>query len=614
MFDKTGLNDQQYAAVTFDHGNLLLAAGPGSGKTHTMTARILYLIEEMQTDPSSILVITFTKDAALSMQKRFGQMSGRFYPVNFGTFHSVFYHMISEYKRNDPPTLIFDKNKIQMASGVIRKFMGRSYEADHKGSVRSLLSAITYYKNTLDSEASSLLLSEECRSGFPDMFSYYEAIRKKTGQMDFDDMVYDCRELLMKDKAFERKWKNRFKSILIDEFQDINPIQYETIKLLAGSKTAVFAVGDDDQSIYGFRGAQPGILKKYTEEMNAELLHLDTNYRSTDLIVRSSLAVIEESKDRIHKNLISSKKENGSVTVCGFDDRTSEYEHMVQVIEDKSVSTAVLFRTNLEMQGFASYLTTRGIPYIIREKTDSCFEHFIMRDIISYMKLASGSADENDIKTVINRPQRYINEEHLIGCEGSIDKVIDKIKINPGIKNASGKLQKLCELKKDLKFMNGLSPSYALSYLYKKMGYEKYIRSLALDDDKKTSEYESVMDKALEISSMADDAESFFELKNRYEDDLKKARKKERIGGAVNLMTVHASKGLEFERVIIPDCNDGNYPHGRMPDENTVNEERRIFYVAMTRAISDLEICYIKQTGNSKYVPSRFLNPLINFS
>ena len=614
MFDKTGLNDQQFAAVTFKGGNLLLAAGPGSGKTHTMTARILYLIEEMQTDPSSILVITFTKDAALSMQKRFGRMSDRFYPVNFGTFHSVFYHMISEYKRNDPPTLIFDKNKIQMASGVIRKFMGRSYEADHKGSVRSLLSAITYYKNTLNSDDSSLLLPEECRSGFHDMFSYYEAIRKKTGQMDFDDMVYDCRELLMKDKAFERKWKNRFKSILIDEFQDINPIQYETIKLLAGSKTAVFAVGDDDQSIYGFRGAQPGILKKYTEETNAKLLHLDTNYRSTDLIVRSSLAVIEESKDRIHKNLISSKKENGSVTVCGFDDRTSEYEHIVRMLVETSASTAVLFRTNLEMQGFASYLTTRGIPYIIREKTDSCFEHFIMRDIISYMKLASGSADENDIKTVINRPQRYINEEHLIGCEGSIDKVIDKIKINLGIKNASGKLLKLCELKKDLKFMAGLTPSYALTYLYKKMGYEKYIRSLASGDDKKLSEYISVMDKALEISSMADDAESFFELKNRYEDDLKKAGKKERTGGAVNLMTVHASKGLEFGRVIIPDCNEGNFPHGRMPDENTVNEERRIFYVAMTRAISDLEICYIKQTGNSKYVPSRFLNPLINFS
>ena len=612
MFYDLHLNSQQYAAATYSDGNLLLAAGPGSGKTHTMTARILYLIEERKTDPSSILVITFTKDAAVSMQKRFGQMTDRFYPVAFGTFHSVFYHMITEYNKNDPPVLIFEKNKTKMAESVIRKIMGRDYEQENRSSVKSLNSAITCYKNTLDKERSSLLLPEECRQHFDDLIGYYEGIRKKSGQMDFDDMVYDCRELLIRDKSFARKWKNRFRSVLIDEFQDINPVQYETVKLIAGRKTEVFAVGDDDQSIYGFRGAEPGILKKYTEEMNATTLHLDTNFRSDISIVRASLNVIEECGDRINKQLISASKKEGKVNIKAFEDRSSEYEYMAS--SACTSSDAVLFRTNLEMQGFASYLSAQGIPFSIREKTDSCFEHFIMKDIIAYMKIASGLQDEECLKEIINKPQRFINTECLMGCEGKIDEIIKNIKRNPGIRNRDIKIKNLNDLKNDLSFMKSLSPSYAIGYLYKKTGYERYIKSLTFRGDKKAEEYSSILDKAIEIAANADTYEEFFELKDAYEDDLNKAKKKTGGKKAVNLMTVHASKGLEFERVFIPDCNEGNIPHGRMPDENTVDEERRIFYVAMTRAISELNVFYVKTTGNTKYVPSRFLNPLINFS
>ena len=612
MFKDISLNAQQYAAATYKGGNLLLAAGPGSGKTHTMTARILFLIEEMNIDPSSILVITFTKDAAVSMQKRFAKTSDMVYPVAFGTFHSVFYHMITEYKRNDPPVLIFEKNKTQMAGSVIRKFIGNNYEDEHRTLVRSLTSAITYYKNTMDTEKASIQLPEEYRHLFGDMFGYYEAIRKKSGQMDFDDMVYDCRELMIKDRAFSSKWKKRFSSILIDEFQDINPIQYETVKLLSGKRTGVFAVGDDDQSIYGFRGAKPGILKKYVYEMNAETLHLDTNYRSDSKIVSASLAVIEESKDRIHKQLISSSEKEGKVNILGFDDRISEYENIASSVS--SSSDAVLFRTNLEMQGFASYLSSRGIPYIIREKTDSCFDHFILKGIISYMKLSCGYGDEEDLREVINKPQRFIGTECMIGCEGNIDKILSRISDNPAMKNNVIKIKNLKELKKDLNFMKSLSPSYAIGYLCKKTGYEKYIKSLTCAGDKKAEEYSLMLEKAYELASMADTFDEFFELKENYETDLKKAKKKDSSGKGVNLMTVHASKGLEFDRVWIPDSNEGIFPHGRMPDEKTTDEERRIYYVAMTRAISELNIFYVRATENTKYLPSRFLNPLINFS
>ena len=613
MFKEISLNDQQFAAATFAGGNLLLAAGPGSGKTHTMTARIIYLIEELHADPSSILVITFTRDAALSMQKRFSSLCKKTYPVAFGTFHSVFYHMICDHYRSSAPVLVFDRNKIAIAGNCIRRIMGTEFTDEYKESTQNLIQAISIYKNTLDMDRAAVVLPEEGRSHFQDMFRYYEGTRRKTNQMDFDDMVYDCRELLIKDKAFLKKWKNRFKHILIDEFQDINPVQYETVKLLTDDDSQVFAVGDDDQSIYGFRGASPGILTRYSEELNAQILHLDTNYRSMTGIVNASLAVIEESKDRIHKDLRSFTDDPGKVNILSFDDRRSQYEHMAEILRQDHSPHAVLFRTNLEMQGFASYLSLKGIPFGIREKTDSCFEHFIIRDIISYMKLATGEPDEECLIQIINRPQRYINAECVIGSGGDIDKVIAAMNSNAGIMNTPSKMHKLTVLKFDLRFMKNLSPALAVDFILKKIGYEKYIQSLCHGDERKTEEYTEVTGTVLNLASSADGIREFIELKNRYEEDLKKARNKDSAGAPVQLMTVHASKGLEFEKVTIPDCNEGNFPHGRMPDPETVNEERRIFYVGMTRAVSELNLFYVNSKKNSKYLPSRFLNPLANF-
>ena len=624
------LDEQQSAAVRYDKGDLLLAAGPGSGKTHTMTARILYLIEALKVPPSSILVITFTKDAALSMQRRFSDAAKGIFPVNFGTFHSVFYHMVCDHRRSSPPVIIFGKNRISMAESSIRKFMGLPYLEDNPDAAEKLSAAISAFKNTADTERAALLLDPQCRTYFDDMFRYYEGIRHKTGQMDFDDMVFDCRELLLRDRAFAAKWQGRFRHILIDEFQDINRVQYETVMLMSGKRanngkrSVIFAVGDDDQSIYGFRGSDPSMMNRLIKEENAGLLHLDTNYRSKSLIVSNSLSVISENKNRIHKKLISSKTEPGNVVIKGCDDTESQYAVIAdcyrkkrsgegQDIAKQQDSTAVLFRTNLEMQAFASYLTSVNIPYMIREKTESIFEHFILRDILAYMKTASGINGEDELRQIINRPQRYISTECMIGCGGSISDIIRKIRSNAGISDRIGKIHKLHELEKDLMFAGTLSPAYSLRFILKKLGYEKYVFSLCRDDEGKREEYARILDKAEEIASASDTLEDFLELKDRYENDLKKA-KKLTDKNAVRLMTVHASKGLEFDTVFIPCCNEGVFPHGRMPDDETVEEERRIFYVAMTRAVSELYILYTDGKENSKYMPSRFLAPVINKS
>ena len=615
------LDTQQLNAVKYDKRDLLLAAGPGSGKTHTMTSRIMYLIECLKVPPSSILVITFTRDAAISMQKRFCSMSDIPYPVNFGTFHSVFYHMITDHRRSSPPVIIFDKNRTSMSEICIRKFMGIQYLDDNPDSPKRVASAISLYKNTLNEDKASALLDVQCRPFFADMLRYYEGIRRRGGQTDFDDMVYDCMELLMHDRAFASKWEGRFRHILIDEFQDINPVQYETVMLIAGKrndhgkKSTIFAVGDDDQSIYGFRGSDPGMMNRFLDEEKAILLHLDTNYRSMADIVRYSLTVISENKKRIDKKLISSKVENGNVIIKDFESIISEYAFITDrykeiISESKDLpNIAVLFRTNLGMQAFASYLTSVNIPFMIREKTESIFEHFIFKDIIAYMKTASGMNDEEDLKLIINRPQRYINTECIIGCNGNIRNIIKNIRKNPGVRDSMAKMHRLMQLEKDLLFAGSLSPLYAVKFILKKLGYEKYIYSLCGNDAGRRDEYAGVLDKASEIASASDTLEEFLELRDRYEEDLNKARKKTDVI-SIRLMTAHASKGLEFDAVFIPNCNEGTFPYGKMPDEEAVEEERRIFYVAMTRAVSDLYLLYINGKENSKYVRSRFLNPL----
>ena len=612
MFDPSKLNPEQLTAATLTDCDILLAAGPGSGKTHTMTARILYLTSECGVDPSKILVITYTKDAAMGMQRRFNAASELPMPVAFGTFHSVFYNMIREYKRSAPPVILYNRNKTKITSSVIKKFLGSEIFEENALIHQSFIKAVSVYKNTLDFEKASEVFASEKENGaddfedittlFPDMFKYYENIRRKSNLMDFDDMVYDCRNLLLHDRGFIRKWSGRFAHILIDEFQDINQVQYETVKLLAGSRSEIFAVGDDDQSIYGFRGSEPAVLNRYLEERKAALLHLNTNYRSDKAIVEASLSVISENKNRIVKNLTSKDgASEGKIILQGFDSKLSEYKEILKLIKTAASSLAVLFRTNIDMQSFATYLSAQNIRYRIREKQISIFEHFIIRQIYAYLTCAYGIPDEETLKEITNKPPRFVDHEYLIGTDGNLDSVIARV---------SGKeLKTLSELKKDLSFMRSMSVRSAITYLYKKIGYEKYILSKAADEDKK-SEYQNMLNLAMSMFGDAEDMDDLELIKTKYEKSLGRSKSKPSDAN-VDLMTVHASKGLEFKTVIIPDVNEGMFPHGKMPDEDATEEERRIFYVAMTRAEKCLYLFYLNGRENGKTLPSRFLTPLL---
>ncbi len=609
MFDDMKLSDDQLKAACYDGGNLLLVAGPGSGKTHTMTARILFLTEKKHVDPSKILVITFTRDAALSMRNRYISNCGAVSPVSFGTFHSVFYHMITDHMKPDVPKLVFDKNKRSVAMSCVKRFIQDIDSEDAERLTGRFLSAVSFYKNTLDLEAVRKRTDRLIGDNFTDMFRYYEAARKKGSMMDFDDMVYDLGSLLKNDACFSRKWKGRFDHILIDEFQDINPVQFDNVKALCGKKTRVFAVGDDDQSIYGFRGSDPHCIKRYIGEMNPDVYHLGTNYRSGEEIVRSSLLVIKDNKNRLEKDLRSGRGDiKGELIIKGFEGRHEEYETIAASSADKNSTRAVLFRTNPGMQGFASYLSSKNIPFRIRENFTGIFDHYIMEDIFAYLRVSINAGSREDLRRVVNTPERAIDRELLTECE-DLDHLMDKIRTDPYTDGRMIKLKKLEVLKKDLEFMGRMTPNLAVRYLLGKVGYGKYLRRKAGTDKRKRDDQDAVVEKCLEIASLAETYEDLEILKEDYEKDIRRAVKNT-DRNVLDLMTIHASKGLEFDKVFIPDCNEGNIPHGRMLDEETAEEERRVFYVGMTRAVSELHLYYISGSENSKYIPSRFLNPV----
>ncbi len=636
MLDFSTMNEPQRQAVTHGEGPLLLLAGPGSGKTFTITNRILHLLSQ-GVSPGEILVITFTKEAALSMQGRFQAMCGKqAYPVNFGTFHSVFYYILRESNSlvSTKVLTVSEKKNLMIPilnqyeeSKDIREFLGED--------ALKILSAISFYKNTLQLTETVNKVPAPWQPHFGEIYKSYENAVGKLGQVDFDDMVYKCLKLLRENVAVRQYWQNRFRHILVDEFQDINPIQYETLKLLSPSPYNLFVVGDDDQAIYGFRGSQPDCLKKFLEDYNAGQLLLNLNYRSCPEIVEASLAVIGENKNRFEKKLKSAvsrddMKREPAVVLTPFADNREQTQYLIgclrqELSQNSDVTCAVLFRTNQMMQRFCAALGKAEIPYKMKEKSANMYDHFVSEDILGYLKSAGNMGSRESFLNIMNKPSRYLRRDMIVFEKGKLNraKTIDNYRKSNLPEWEKVKISETLNImEKQMSAIGKLPLTAAISYILKAVGYERYLAEKAGERTEKAEEW-------LEIAAwLKEDAAEYVgleewltfqkEFAGKSEHQTNITRGKGRSGvmeqtvqqGAVELLTAHAAKGLEFDKVWIPDCNERVFPYGRMPDEKTVEEERRIFYVAMTRAKKCLELLYLTGTKERPRQPSAFLNPL----
>ncbi|MBQ6889016.1 MAG: ATP-dependent helicase [Lachnospiraceae bacterium] len=600
-------NEAQLRAVKHFKGPMLLTAGPGSGKTFTIVERIRYLIEQYQVEPSNILVITFTKAAALEMEQRFSKaVKDNNYPVNFGTFHAVFFHILKQAYQYNSNNIITEKEKREYLSYALEGIKNKEKE----NLSEQLLSEFGKVKNSIGG-----IENYRFENGYmePEEFSYvYKKYRKlcmERRKMDFDDMALQCLELFCKRKDILEKWQRRFPFIMIDEFQDINAVQYAVMRFLAGEEKNILAVGDDDQSIYGFRGANPMIMQKFlTDFPNTSQVVLDKNYRSGKKIVETAMDIIKENQNRIPKIIKTGTDREGRVSLNVFQDKEKEYEEIIKKLkkyqQNKQLNQcAVILRTNQGTAYMKRLLQKEEIPFVSHERRSIFFEHFIMRDMEDYILFAKGERTRERFFHIMNKPSRFISRESI--GNGNVD--FNKIRqyYNENLKMA----HTIERLEKDIEMLKEMPPFLAINYIRKAMRYDDYLKELKLKGIGKTTEnYEEIIEciqkDAADYRSIEAWLLSIEERRNSNEKVCSNNAEKDEITDEVCVITMHGAKGLEFETVFLPDLNEGTVPYGKMLSKEEEEEERRIFYVAVTRAKENLELFYI---DNEREKPSRFL-------
>lgn len=602
-------NNSQLKAVKHKTGPMLVIAGPGSGKTTVLTARIRNLIEEYSVNPANILVITFTKAAANEMKSRFNNMMGRSTNVTFGTFHAVFFMILRAAYNYSVDSII----KEDVRQNIIKQAIERSrLEPDDLNEmVSNITGEISRVKTeTIDINA---YYSASCpEEEFRDIYKYYVKTLKKMELIDFDDMLLYCHELLTTRRDILAKWQQKYQYILIDEFQDINKIQYDIIKLLAKPQDNLFIVGDDDQSIYGFRGSKPEIMLNFDKDYpDTDKVILDTNYRSTGNIVSAAGKVIAHNKVRFAKNINTVNDPGDKVDIIEFNTQAEEYEKIIDNIRKESASggnysdNAVLFRTNSTAAGFVRKLVEYSVPFVTRDGVPNVFEHWIARDVITYMNIAMGSRKRSDFLQIINRPKRYIGRDYLADAEISFDN------LEKYYEDKNWMIERVDRLKYDILAMASMSPYAMINYLRKGVGYDGYLDEYAQSHNMQVRELYDVMDELMESARNFKTFNEWFAYIDEYGTKLRESYAAMDKQNAVILTTMHSSKGLEYPVVYIIDANEEITPHKKAVFVPEIEEERRMFYVAMTRAKRRLNIYYARKRYNKEIEVSRFVKEIM---
>lgn len=596
-------NQAQLSAITHVSGPMLVLAGPGSGKTFVITERIRYLIEEACVAPSDILVITFSSAAASQMQERYRRRLDEPYtPVTFGTFHAVFFHILQHTYQYQSQSILKNEDKIQYLKEIIEE---KQYTVTNEA---EWLQEMTAYISRRKNAFSLNTTYEETDSMLSDIFYAYQDKCRTERRLDFDDMLLQCYRLFDTRVDILEAWRARYRYILIDEFQDINAIQYETVKKLAGDTCNLFAVGDDDQSIYGFRGAKPEIMRRFEQECpHVKRVILNQNYRSTAQIVAASERLIGHNKARYAKHMEAAETSDGSVMIRSFSDRNEELEAVAQEIKRLSEryayeSIAVLYRTGMTGGEIAERLMLASVPFYAKERISNLYQHAIARDMVAYANLILGDRSRKTFYQIMNKPKRYISRAAVAKERFDYGELLQYYSDKAYVTEA------ILKLKYDIRFMEHMGPYSALQYIAKGIGYEKYMMSYAAEKNQQPElfmhVFEELQERAREFQTIREWLEHIEECKKT----LHSAESGKQQG--VALSTIHASKGLEYDVVFIPDIYEGNIPHGRADSSGEIEEERRIFYVAMTRARQLLYLFYPKKHCGKELGYSRFVSEI----
>lgn len=611
------LNQAQLRAVAHKDGPCMVLAGPGSGKTLTIAKRIEYLITEYKVRPEEILVITFTKYAANEMKERFRKVMGRSgIPVTFGTFHGIYYGILKWAYRLDQRNILSDREKYELLGQAAARmeWEAAEYAGEENEYLQELAAEIGNVKNHCRDIGVYKSRRYDTRR-FRELYLAYEEEKKRLRKIDFEDMILYCRELFLKRPDILKKWQKKFRYILVDEFQDVNQAQYDVVRMLAAPEDNLFVVGDDDQSVYGFRGAKPGIMLDFRKDYKeAKQILLDINYRSPAYVVDGALRVIDHNQERFDKKITACKGKGETIHIQEVKDPVEEGEYVLEKIREyyeKGIpydEMAVLYRTSLEVRTLAEILAEDQIPFDIKEKPGNLYDHFIGKDMASYLHLAQGDCERRYFLQIANRPKRYISRDSMEGGRVSYESLrnfyCDK----------DWMMDRIDQLEWDMKMIRDKTPFAAIQYIRKGIGYDEFLREYAACRKKPEEELTAVLDEIQQNSRSFQTIGEWLAHVKHYKEVMQEknaaARDKREDKKGVSLMTMHGAKGLEFRLVFIIEGNEGCIPYRKADMREELEEERRLFYVAMTRAKEKLIISYVKEKNGKDLCPSRFVEEL----
>lgn len=605
------LNPAQVQAIAHKEGPCMVLAGPGSGKTLTITKRIEYLIQKHKVKPEEILVITFTKAASKEMKERFMKLSGAsFCPVTFGTFHGIYYGILKWAYKLNAGNIFSEEQKYQLLRQVVDK-MELDVE-DEKEFLQGIAGEISNIKN--NQLSLETYQSSNCSENvFRQIFEEYERERKALKRIDFDDMLVLTYELFQKRKDILEMWQRKFRYILIDEFQDINQVQYDVIRMLAAPEQNLFIVGDDDQSIYRFRGARPEIMLGFKKDFpGAKEILLDVNYRSTKAIVKGAARVIRHNSERYPKQITTIHEQGVPVHIQEVRHPIEESKYVTKEIQEAqkrgvpSSEIAVLFRTNVEARTLVETFMEYNIPFQMREHFPNLYEHFIGQNLITYLKMAMGDRTRKSFLEIMNRPNRYIGRD-------SVEKgTVSFESLRKFYSDKDWMLDRIDQLEVDFRILSRMAPYGAIQYIRKHIGYDEFLKEYAAFRKMNLDDLMEVMKEIEERAKAFKTIEDWFAHIEEYSEELKRqAMQQNTNSDAVTLMTMHSSKGLEFDTVFIIGANESITPHKKAETKEDMEEERRMFYVAMTRAKKKLVISYTKEKNGKQLSQSRFVGELL---
>ena len=612
MFDRFSVS--QRTAITQGDGATLVLAGPGSGKTAVITGRIRYLIEERKVAPDRILVITFTKAAAGEMRLRFQAMvEGRRLPVQFGTFHAIFFSILRHAYHYRADQIITPEWKYAFLREILSGY--HLAEDEQQELMENLLGEISAVKNEQLDLAH--YYAKCCGSAqFREIYAAYDRKLRENKLIDFDDMLTLTYELLRQREDHLRAWQQRFQYILVDEVQDMNRLQYEVLRMLAAPQNELFLVGDDDQSIYQFRGARPELMRNFVRDYaDAKQLYLRENYRCGSQIVRVSGNLISHNHNRFEKQIEAASGQEGQVAVNEYPSALRENRAIIAGIRKRLSEgvrlsdLAVLFRTNRQSGYLLEMFTQEGIPFYAKERVPLIYDHWIAKDVICYLQLAAGDRSRGLFLQIMNRPVRYLSRDVLDEPQIDLDSWEAVYEEQPWI------ARRIAQLAEDLQVMSHMGPFAAMNYVRKGIGYEEYVVDYAQTHGQDAQELLAVLDElqqsAVGFGSLREWQEHVHTYRIRMQEEQKNRNRQDgQNADGVQILTLHGAKGLEFDTVWIPQLTEGQLPYKKAVLDADIEEERRLFYVGMTRAKHCLVLSHSKTLYNKDAAASRFLNEL----